>query len=241
MIKKSIFSVLLMAMLMLFATPYAFGVVWGNDSPNGFEDPIPGGTGSTGTPSGSGLLPESTKETGIDYDLDYYVVQGAGHFLRAYADILVLSNRIELGGLCVSKDPDFKGLLDSASSQMNAAGNMYVKLKQQAAVTPYKPEVIDMLARFDYAGFQDAYRLNGTVFQEVIKYLKKGDIRGVYGHMSGDIENLMGGLDTIRRQMDTQGCVEIRDVWQLNQEAAQSYLFGQYVAMVFGHITESLR
>lgn len=216
MIKQSEFKViskvLLVVFVMLLVHVNVFALIYGNESQKGFGNP--GGKSSGPT-------------------IKTYVLQGAGYFLDSYSDILQLLNKIELAELNGIDYVELQKIAALANDNIRGQIDTYLNLTQLADATPYDQTVIDLLTGFDYAAFQQEKGLNSVIFAEVQSYLSKGDIRGVYHRFHTVAETLQAQLNTIKTDIDAQRFPQPSDLWNLDQNAAQSLLFGQYTAEVF--------
>ena len=84
-----------------------------------------------------------------------YVIEGAGYFLESYSGFLLFLNKVELKELQGLDYNEVQMILNSAIEKMENARDVYTRLKQEADVTPYNPDMIDELMNFDYDGFQE--------------------------------------------------------------------------------------
>lgn len=171
--------------------------------------------------------------------LEQYVVEGAGYFLNAYSDVLLLLNRVETADVQGIDYPGMQEILARAVSRMEMAKTAYTHLKETADITPYNPMVIETLISFDYDGFCEENHLIGSIFDEVKNYLAGGDIRGIYTQMLSDTENILLLLYSIQKEVDAQQMPKLKDFWKLNQWCSHSLLSGQYVSQIFYNILEN--
>lgn len=216
MAKRTVLKVFSLVCILLFSSALVFGVVWGNDSDSGY-----GGGGKSST---------SIRE---------YVIQGAGYFLNAHADIFLFSNKVELAELNGVNYAEMQQIMAAAVQAMADAETTYSTLVQIADGTPYNSEIIAKLIAFDYDTFQQQNGLNAEIFAQVKEYLGKGDIRGVYYRMLSDIRESLALLGELKAAVDAYKFPDISVVWHLNQTVSQSFLFGQDVSMVFHTIIYS--
>lgn len=216
---KSLSMFFLAAVILLFASSNAFALIYGNETDGGFE-----GTGGGGKTT---VTPIRT-----------YVIEGAGYFLGSYSDILVFLNKIELAELKGIDYAELQKIIDNAVTNMREAKETYFDLTQLADVTPYNTDVIEKLTAFDYSAFQRENELNAAVFAEVEGYLGKGDIRGVYHRFLSISDELLTRLNAVKTEIDAYRLPRSGDLWDLNESASLSLLFGQYTAEVFHCILE---
>lgn len=209
---KVVSKVLVVVLVLLLAHANVFALIYGNESDKGY--------GSPGFKSSSSVIRD-------------YVLQGAGYFLESYADILQLLNKIELAGLNGIDYVEMQKITALANDNIQGQIETYTNLTQLADVTPYDQAVIDQLLRFDYAAIQQEKALNSVIFADVQSYLSKGDIRGVYHRFLTVAQTLQAQLNVIKTDIDSGKFPQTSDLWNMNQNAAQSLLFGQYTAEVF--------
>jgi hypothetical protein len=198
------------ALCVLSITAYA--LIYGNETDGGFG----GGGFKTGA---------SSIRTGV--------IEGAGYFLSSYSDILAFLNKIELAELKGIDYAELQKIIAGAVENMTNAKNTYLTLTQTADVTPYNLEVIEKLIAFDYGAFRREKQLNRVVFSQVESFLARGDIRGVYHRFLSIAEELLVRLNTIKADVDAGRFPFSEALWELNQDAAQALLFGQYTTEVF--------
>lgn len=162
-----------------------------------------------------------------------YVVDGAGYFLESYTNILDFMKKVEWSQKQVVSNDELVKLLDTALDNMKQANQTYIGLKQLADTTPYNYAVIDALKSFDYDGFQVEKNLNDGIFTGVRNYLAKGDIRGIYGKIIADTEQIVVLLNRVKENVNAGVFPPLKETWKLNQSYSQSLLFGQYIAQIF--------
>jgi hypothetical protein len=187
-----------------------FGLIWANYSPLAFCE-------------------DCEKNSKINI----FVIEGGGYFLNAYSDILLLLNKIELSDLKGIDYEELQRIVDNAVSSMTNARAAYSSLVEVAGATSYNPDSIQKLKNFDYDGFQQENGLNSIIFNDLVFYLKRGDVRGFYARLLTHIDNLLQRTNLIKSVIDTERFPNIRDLWQLNKEFSYSLMFGQYAARVF--------
>jgi hypothetical protein len=192
-----------------------FGYIMGNWSPIVFCE-------------GEGFDEKST--------INNFVIEGGGHFLNAYSDILMLLNKIELSDLQGIDYKELQKIVDNAVSSMNNARASYSSLYQLASSTPYNPVVIQTLKNFDYKGFQQENGLNGIIYADMVYYLNRGDVRGFYARLLSDIENILQKINTIKLTIVLETIPEIHALWKLNQVCSATMLLGQFAAEIFYNI-----
>ncbi len=217
--RKAKLIILLFTMMLLVSNTH--GLIIGNESCQGF-----GGGGKSENPCDSGS--EKSSPT-----IGQYLVEGGGYYLNSYSDVMILLNRVEMSVISGVNYEELQGILNSAIDHLEHAKSSYLNLCNLAEITPYNQDIIVLLMNFDYAAFKKDYGLNTDIFRKVEELLNKGDIRGVYNHLYGDVCNILVQLYNLKENVDNDSFPKIADLWRINQNFSQSILFGQYVAEVF--------
>ncbi len=169
-----------------------------------------------------------------------YLINGAGYYLDSYSDTLSFLKKIEVSELSGIDFGELQSLINSAVGNMEQADDAYVNLKNKADVTSYNQSVIDALKTFHYVLYRRNNNLNKSIFKEVQNYLQSGDVRGAYGRMRQDTHCLSALLNNIKAVVDSGQTPDVSLLWRLNQDYADSLLFGQYMAGVFSEIVKNL-
>jgi hypothetical protein len=170
--------------------------------------------------------------------LNIHIVNGAGFFLKSYADTLLLLNRIETADIHGVDYNELQGLVNSAIENMQRVKEAYTNLKQAADRTPYNTGIIIKLLSFDYSGFKQDNGFNPFVFKRVEYYLGRGDVRGFYGHLLSASVDISTRLDTIKASIDAARFPGIENLWRINQVFSQTVLFGQYGSSIFKNVLD---
>jgi hypothetical protein len=166
------------------------------------------------------------------------IMYGAGYFLKSGAAINLLSERIEMIEL---QGFDYYGLyenINDAVYNLEMVAYYYQHLVDRAENTSYNQTVINKLAAFDYQEFRIQKNLNRGVFDQVEKFLMKGDVRGAYKKIQKDVNSLLDRLYDIRWLIYWGNIPTNEAIWDLNQDKATMHLFGQYLSRVFVKIKE---
>jgi len=171
---------------------------------------------------------------GDDYkaSLDNYVIDGAGYFLEAYSNTLMMMKKIEWIGKEGLDTHEVKLLLEKALENIESAREAYDNLTRASDNTSYNPEFIEKLKKFDYDAFQKDNGLNPGVFSSVKAYLVNGDIHKLFYDFSSTVEEIAGLLKQVKGQIDAGNFIPVKEIWKLNGLFSESLLFGQYVSQV---------
>jgi len=220
-IKKNLILTALVGMLILFMIPTAvFPRIWGNGAGGGYDGADGGSSNAAGIQSQF-----NTIET--------YVIRGAGFYLEAYSDILLLLNRIEESELNGMDYDEVRQISDRALMNMYNSIETYYYLIRRAEMTPYNDAFITKLMAFDYAGFMEKRQLNSVLFTKVEEYLRKGDITGTFKYIYIELTAIVKMLHSIRNDLYFGKIPELSDLWRINELCSQTLLFGQYMSRVF--------
>ncbi|NIM12759.1 MAG: hypothetical protein GTO45_11695 [Candidatus Aminicenantes bacterium] len=177
---------------------------------------------------------ESTDGTGQNnMTIENYIVEGAGHFLRAKKDIQKLLEIVELQDIQGIGFDNMNRVVDNALVNINHAIETYDSLIETAEATPYNESVLNKLRYFDYFGYMMENVLNWIVFNKVEAYLRNGNITGVFKHSRSMFLEVRQLLNNIKEEVSMQRLPEISVFRKLNETCDEISLFGSYVARVF--------
>ena len=210
-------KIALFGLVVLFASMTLFGVVIANHGESGYN--------------GDG---EGNKA--INDPLKTMIITGAGNFIQSQALFQQFLHKIELAELYGVNYDELQGILNDAIIGIESANTTYYDFIKLAAATPYNESFIAALESFDYDGFRGKNHLNAIIFSKLASLLRNGNITGVYQEIyrnSGKISRL---LHKVKYAVDKDIFPEITVLWQINRVYFDSYIFGQYAAMIFSII-----
>ena len=164
------------------------------------------------------------------------VVKSAEAFLKSYAGFLVFLSKVERSAVDKVNCSELSETLPNAVLNMAGARDTYFALLQEAEVSPFNKRVIKKLKKFDYRGFRQEKSLDRTAFKKVARYLKKGDVKGMYNHLLLNIQDILEQLEKINTRIEKNRFPEIPCLWELNSKFSNSWIFEQYAAMIFNEI-----
>jgi hypothetical protein len=215
--KYLIQAVLVAAIIIILMPINLIAIICANGSGGSFcdEESI-----SQGKPGGSNLI-------------ESHVIEGAGHFLNAYSNILLFLNRVEKSDLEEMDYNEAALILDRAIDNMENALTVYNRLIAIAERTPYNKNAIDKLMDFDYKGFMIKNGLNIEIFKNLERYLKNGDVTGMYIYINGNFQKIKKMLKTIKNDIDAVIMTENSKLWLLNEKCSEIIIFGQYASRIF--------
>jgi hypothetical protein len=214
--KKTITMIFLGIVILTVTTALSYALIMGNFAEIAFVPPVD---------------PEDPETKSIP--LSDSIINGAGSYLKAYSNLMLFLNRVEMADIDGVDYKEMGTILNNAVGDMEMAKEAYTGLKQSMDNTPYNPAVIDYLLAFDYKGLQEAYGLNASIFEQVGSYLGKGDVRGFFGHLLTSTGAILEQLYKMKESVDTENLPAIEDLWRINQDFSETMLFGQYAAKVF--------
>jgi hypothetical protein len=207
---KATIKLILFALIILSLTFNAFSYVISNYGDESYDD--------------NGLKTTSIKSL---------IVEGAGNYLAAYSDYLLFLNRVELSSENSPGYVEMQSLLNRCLEKLNRAKTAYLALNQNAANTPYNFEIIYRLIFFNYDLFQWERGLNPYIFKEVVKYLRVGNVNGIFDRLLSAAETLILKVAAVKEMVDAYQFPDLNSIWRLNQLFSETLLFGQYAAEVF--------
>ncbi len=209
------FKVLLVPLVLVFLCTSGFGRIVSNYSPPAFA-----------------VLTSTVN------NINSYVIQGGGAFLKSHSEVSNFLNLIEISEIYSVDYSELKTLIDSAIENMTMAKFYYTQLNLLAQVTPYNSVVIGKLHVFNYKQFQIANNLNPDIFWNVRGFLKVGDVRGIYQKMLADTDRILAILAEVQLSLSNNIMPENAILWTINQEFFTCLMFDQYTAMVFYEILQ---
>jgi hypothetical protein len=212
-----VLTVLMGAAILFLLHTNLSGIIWYNDSDVSF-----GKNAGVATPQ--------------EKPIRAYVIEGAGHFLRSYADFLLLLEKAEIAELQGCDINELLFLLNNAIEKMLYANEVYFQLKQKADVTSYDPVIIDELLDFDYDAFADQEGLIESIFKEVKAFLSKGKIREMYGEALSHTQGILNIAVVIKTNLEEGVFPDASDLHDLNKAYAHYMLAGEYAAEIFQKI-----
>jgi hypothetical protein len=220
--RYSILKSIMILILAVFFSINGYTIVHGNWGECPFEPGcIPGGGDST-----SLYITESGSLMGM------YITEGAGYILGAYSGAGAFLKQAEVSELYGADFAAIKNILDRMIDDLENARDTYFIINYIAAITPYKKDVIERLVAFDYDGFEKSEGLSGPVFDRVERFLKCGNIRGVFAKILRDIDSLLYQSYILKKIIDSNTLPDVKSLWKLNQSFTDTILFGQYFSQV---------
>ncbi len=217
----AIFWIITLTLVLLVGQINLNSIMAGNESPDAFDE-------SASTTSDPESITASTPTP-----LNKLIIEGGGSFLQSSSNFDAFTSKYELSEIYGANFKAFQDSLNAAIDDMKKTQSTYWKLKERAAITPYKYKVIYKLYSFDYWSFQEKRSLNPVIFEKVQLYLMFGDVRGVYSEFYSQTSEILKDIQAVKTVVDAEIMPNVSDLWRINQKYAEFKLYAQYVAEVF--------
>jgi hypothetical protein len=211
-------SLIFTAIVLLVFSAHLNAAMAGNESDGAYLPPPP-------RPNGASSIRSIT--------LAQLIADGGSQFFKSTGHIDQFFSLVESSEVT---GPDYKGMqknLNTAIFYLEQAGNTYLQLKTQAAVTPYNQEVISKLLNYDYDSFQQENGFFPVIFEKVKGLLAVGNVTGIYNEFYTYTGEILDLLYLLKKDIDAGIFPDISIAWSVNQKYTEIKLFGQYVARVF--------
>jgi hypothetical protein len=208
---------LFLGTVMLFVSITLFGVVIANHGESGYDG------GDDGNRSAANPL-------------KILIIEGAGHFIQSHALFQQFLHKIELAELYGVNYNELRGILNETLTGIESAKTAYYDFIKLAAVTPYNQSFLNALKYFDYEDFREKNNLNAIIFLRLESLLRIGNVTGVYEEIHARTGEICQLLLSVKSTVDKDIFPGIPVLWEINRVYFDSYLFGQYAAMIFNNI-----
>ncbi len=166
-------------------------------------------------------------------------IDAAGFFLQANSDYQAFLKKIELAEIYGENDEEIKELITGAIENMEMAHSKYYRVWQISKKLERNPVVLEKLIQFDYGLILEEKRLIPSIFSEVEKFLKPGNMPGAFEKIYNDTGEILKGMKTLK-SIKEANYIDIPLCWEVNQRLLESELFGQYISQVFSEIKKSI-
>ncbi|MFW9878543.1 MAG: hypothetical protein ACFFG0_36135 [Candidatus Thorarchaeota archaeon] len=216
--KQLVLKVLFFCITVFLLNNQVYSRICSNGAGGGYEDP------------GGKLNLVGSKDNSI---IENYIEEGGGYYLNTFSDIMSISNRIEMANLKGIDYEELKRIADSALANIRNAKATYYLLIKTAQETPYDPIVNLKLRSFNYYALMTEHSLNVSIFNEVAGYLKNGDITGTFIRIKNSFIKIEGLLISIKYEVALNKMPELSKIWEVNEEASNTLIFGQYITRIF--------
>jgi len=166
-------------------------------------------------------------------------IDAAGFFLQSNSDYQAFLKKVELSEIFGVNYEKLKELINSAIENMEMAHSRYYRVWQISNKLERNPLVLEKLNQFDYGLILEEKRLIPSIFSEVEKFLKPGNMPGAFEKIYNDTGDILQTMISLKSLLDSNS-IDIPLCWELNQRLLESEIFGQYISQVFGEIRKSV-
>lgn len=233
---KSMKAIFFLGIILLSASMVLQPAIIANESCSGFVPDQCSSTGGNNNNSWSPGFPVIVQVPGYPLhspSIGQLIAEGGSFFLQSQGNMNSLLSQVELSEINQADYQQMRDLLYQAIGNMLNASDRYYHLHLISATLPYNEKVIARLVCFNYDDFMREKGLNPVIFNAVKRLLSRGDIRGVYNHLSRSSEALNLLLEELRESIEYNQLPDLETLWRINQEYCRLNLYGQYVAQVF--------
>jgi len=119
---------------------------------------------------------------------------------------------------------------------INNTLDIYRNLVAKSKNVKYNEDVVKRLKAFNYKELKEREGLSGSIYDDVVTHLEKGDIVALYENVIKDCEAILLTLSQVQNGIQDKSTLDLLALWRLNQDYCRSMLRGQYVARVFFEI-----
>jgi hypothetical protein len=187
-------------------------------------------------------VPINSNQTSIQSlspSLGQLSIEAAGFFLQANSDYQAFLKKIELAEIYGENDEELKELITGSIESMEMAHSKYYRVWQISKKLERNPVVLEKLIQFDYDLILEEKRLIPSIFSEVEKFLKPGNMPGAFEKIYNDTGEILKRMKTLK-SIKEANYLDIPLCWEVNQRLLESELFGQYISQVFSEIKKSI-
>jgi hypothetical protein len=165
---------------------------------------------------------------GKNQAIEEYVVAGAKSFIESHRTILAVIQEFEINSYQNVNIPSSLTFTETALKQLQNSREQYIKALETAGQIGYNLAMIDKFKVFDYDGYINKYGLNKEIAGIVKKYLKEGDLLGIYRENIDNINNIINILVSIRDTLESGDKPALGILWDCIQQYSTSLLLGNY-------------
>ena len=180
-----------------------------------------------------GVFPPPPTESTSGISIRELMIDGASYFMQSNAAANLLLNEGELSDKGYFNFTNSLFYVNDAISKLTLARQNYNDALNSAKDLEYIQEKIDKLKSFDYTGFAKANGLIVEVMDNVEKYLKKGDVKGLYSQNIAYVDSILLVLEEIKQKIEEGYKPEVGLYWDLLRKYSRTLLFGNYAAACY--------
>jgi hypothetical protein len=186
--------------------------------------------------------PEDSNQSSIQSlspSLGHLSIDAAGFFLQSNSDYQAFLKKIELADIYGVNYEDLKYLITNSIENMEMVHSIYYRVWQISKSLERDPVVLQKLTQFDYGLILEEKKFIPSIFSEVEKYLKIGNMPGAFEKIYNDTGDILQGMKSLKSLLEANS-IDIPQCWEVNQRFLKSELFGQYISQVFSEIRKSI-
>jgi hypothetical protein len=166
-------------------------------------------------------------------------IDAAGFFLQSNSDYQAFLKKIELSEIYGANYGELIDLITSSIDNMEMANSTYYQVWQLSKSLERNPVVLRKMTRLDYRLILDEKRMIPSIFIEVERFLKPGNMSAAFEKIYNDTGEVLQGMKSLRTLLESNS-IDIPKCWEVNQLFLKTQLFGQYISQVFFEIKKSL-
>jgi hypothetical protein len=166
-------------------------------------------------------------------------IDAAGFFLQSNSDFQALLKKVELSEIYGVNDEELIEPITSAIENMEMAHSIYYRVWQISKSIERNPVILQKLSQFDYGLINSERVFLPSIFNEVKKYLKPGNMPGAFEKIYNDTGAILQGMKSLKSSLYFAN-IDIQQCWEVNQLFLKTELFGQYISQVFSEIKKSI-
>jgi hypothetical protein len=187
-------------------------------------------------------LPKYSNQSSIQSvspSLDQLSIDAAGFFLQSNSDFQSFLKKVELSETYGLNYEDSIDIISSSIENMEMANSLYFQVWVISKSLERNPVVLLKLNQFNYDLFQDENMFIPSIFNEVMRFLRPGNMTGAFEWIYNETGVIIKGLKSIKALL-AANYIDIHGCWNVNQHLIKAALFGQYISQVFFEIKKSI-
>jgi hypothetical protein len=183
--------------------------------------------------------PSQSSVQNLSPSLGHLSIDAAGFFLQSNSDFQSFLKKVELSEIYGSDYADLIDLVTSSIDNMEIANSIYYQVWHLSKSLERNPVVLSKMTGLDYRLILDEKRMIPSIFIEVVKFLKPGNMSGAFEKIYNDTGEILLGMKSLLTLLESNS-IDIPKCWEVNQLLLKSQLFGQYISQVFFEIKKSI-
>ncbi len=186
--------------------------------------------------------PENSNQNSIQsisLSLGQLSIDAAGYFLQSNSDFQAFLKKVELSETYGVNYEESIDIITSSIENMEMANSLYFQVWGISKSLERNPVVLLKLNQFNYVLFQDENMFIPSIFNEVKRFLRPGNMTGAFEWIYNDTGEIIKGLKSIKALL-AANFIDIPGCWNVNQRFLKAALFGQYISQVFSEIKKSI-